>query len=147
MMFGRTRKPHLNANHPSQPAPVDVLDVLVVDDSTEAADTLAMALSLDGYRVQTCHSGKDALAAIERDFPLCMLMDFGLPDKDGLEIVREVRAKHGNSIVLVMCTGWEIDEPRVAQAAELVDHYFTKPVSLEKLRQILPPLNQPGGAA
>jgi DNA-binding response OmpR family regulator len=124
-----------------------VLDVLVVDDSAEAADTLAMALSMDGYRVKTCHSGKDALSAIARDFPLCMLMDFGLPDKDGLEIVREVRAQHGNSIVLVMCTGWDIDEPRVAQAAELVDHYFTKPVSLEKLRQILPPLNQPGGAA
>ena len=147
MMSGRTRNPSLNATHPTQSPHDDVLDVLVVDDSAEAADTLAMALSMDGYRVKTCHSGKDALSAIARDFPLCMLMDFGLPDKDGLEIVREVRAQHGNSIVLVMCTGWDIDEPRVAQAAELVDHYFTKPVSLEKLRQILPPLNQPGGAA
>lgn len=147
MMSGRTRNPSLNATHPTQSPHDDVLDVLVVDDSAEAADTLAMALSMDGYRVKTCHSGKDALSAIARDFPLCMLMDFGLPDKDGLEIVREVRAQHGNSIVLVMCTGWDIGEPRVAQAAELVDHYFTKPVSLEKLRQILPPLNQPGGAA
>ena len=137
----------MNASNPNQPPREEGLDVLVVDDSAEAADTLAIALSLDGYRVRTCSSGTDALSAIDSDFPLCLLMDFGLPDKDGLEIVREVRAKHGNAIVLVMCTGWDIGEPRVAEAAELVDHYFTKPVSLEKLRQILPPLNEPGGAA
>jgi len=128
-------------------SPIEGLDVLVVDDSAEAAETLAVALSLDGYRVRTCHSGTAALSAVARDFPLCMLMDFGPPDTDGLEIVREVRAKHGNAIVLVMCTGWDIAQPRVAEAAELVDHYFTKPVSLEKLRQILPPLNRAGGTA
>lgn len=117
------------------------LDVLVVDDSPEAAQTLAMALTMDGYRVRTCHSGASALAAVAQDFPLCVLLDFGLPDKDGLDIVREVRALHGNEIVLVMVTGWDITLPRVAEAAALVDHYFTKPVSLEKLHQILPRLN------
>lgn len=137
----------MNAPHPSQTPPADGIDVLVVDDSAEAADTLAIALSMDGYRVRTCHSGAAALSAIAQDFPLCMLMDFGLPDKDGLDIVREVRARHGDTIVLVMCTGWDMGEPRVAEAAELVDHYFTKPVSLEKLRQILPPLAPQGAGA
>jgi DNA-binding response OmpR family regulator len=125
------------------PQPADGLDVLVVDDSPEAAETLAMALTMDGYRVRTCHSGASALACIARDFPLCVLLDFGLPDKDGLEIVKEVRALHGNAIVVVMVTGRDIMQSRVAEAAELVDHYFTKPVSLEKLRQILPPLRRP----
>jgi DNA-binding response OmpR family regulator len=127
----------------TSPQPADGLDVLVVDDSLEAAETLAMALTMDGYRVRTCHSGASALACIARDFPLCVLLDFGLPDKDGLEIVKEVRALHGNAIVIVMVTGRDIMQSRVAEAAELVDHYFTKPVSLEKLRQILPPLRRP----
>ncbi len=117
------------------------LDVLVVDDAPDAAETLAIALSMDGYNVRTCNSGSTALEAIEKDFPLCVLMDFGLPDKDGLEIVREVRARHGDAIILIMCTGWDITHPRVAEAAALVDHYFTKPVSLDKLRQILPPID------
>lgn len=117
------------------------LDVLVVDDAPDAADTLAIALTMDGYNVRTCYSGAAALAAIERDFPLCVLMDFGLPDKDGLDVVREVRAQHGDAIILIMCTGWDITHPRVAEAAALVDHYFTKPVSLDKLRQILPPVD------
>ena len=125
------------------PLLADGLDVLVVDDSPENAETLAMALTMDGYRVRTCPSGASALAAIARDFPLCVLLDFGLPDMDGLEIVREVRALHGNEIVIVMVTGRDITQARVAEAAELVDHYFTKPVSLEKLRQILPPLRRP----
>lgn len=137
----------MNTSNLTPPAQAEGLDVLVVDDSVDAAEALALALSLDGYRVRTCHTGAAALSAVASDFPLCLLMDFGLPDKDGLEIVREVRAKHGDDIVLVMCTGQDIAEPRVALAAELVDHHFTKPVSLEKLRQILPPLNQPGGAA
>lgn len=131
----------------SDTAPGEGLDVLVVDDSPEAAETLAVALAMDGYRVRTCNTGAAALAAIARDFPLCVLMDFGLPDHDGLDIVREVRALHGNAIVLVMFTGWDITQPRVAQAAELVDHYFTKPVSLEKLRQILPPVHPADGGA
>lgn len=125
------------------PQPSEGIDVLVVDDSRETADTLAMALTMDGYRVRTCLSGADALVAIARDFPLCLLMDFGLPDMDGLEIVKEVRALHGNEIVIVMVTGRDITQERVAEAAELVDHYFTKPVSLEKLHQILPPLRRP----
>lgn len=128
---------------PTAPPPADGLDVLVVDDSVENAETLAMALAMDGYRVRTCHSGASALACIARDFPLCVLVDFGLPDKDGLDIVKEVRARHGNAIVLVMVTGQDITQARVAEAAELVDHYFTKPVSLEKLQQILPPLRRP----
>lgn len=116
------------------------LDVLVVDDAPDAADTLAIALSLDGYNVRTCDSGATALEAIAKDYPLCVLMDFGLPDKDGLDIARELRQRYGDAIILIMCTGWDITRPRVAEAAALVDHYFTKPVSLEKLRQILPPI-------
>lgn len=125
------------------PLASDTMDILVVDDSPASAEVLATALSLDGYTVKTCYSGASALATIATDFPLCVLLDFGLPDVDGLDIVRKVREVHGDRIVLIMCTGWDINQPRVAEAAMLVDHYFTKPVSLDKLRQILPP--QSGG--
>ena len=123
------------------------MDVLVVDDSPESAEVLATALAMDGYQVKTCNSGEGALASIAADFPLCVLFDFGLPDRDGLDIVHEVRAAHGDAIVLIMFTGWDITQPRVAEAATLVDHHFTKPVSLAKLREILPPLHPKGSGA
>lgn len=122
------------------------VDVLVIDDAPDAADTLAVALSMDGYNVRVCNTAEAALASIDKDFPLCVLMDFGLPDQDGLDVVRAVRARHGDAIVIVMVTGWDVTRPRVAEAAALVDHYFTKPVSLDKLRQILPPLQPAPGA-
>lgn len=115
------------------------VDVVVVDDSPASAEALASALTMDGYRVEVCTDGASAFDVITRLFPLCVLLDFGLPGVDGLEIVRRIRAMHGDAIVIIMCTGWELTQPRVAEAAALVDHHFTKPVSLEKLRQILPP--------
>lgn len=116
-------------------------DVVVLDDSIEAAETLALALSLDGYSVRTVASGVDALSALADEVPSCLLMDFGLPDMDGLEVIRRVRALYGDALMVIMVTGWDLTQPRVSQASVLVDHHFTKPLSLEALRRLLPPLD------
>jgi two-component system response regulator MprA len=123
------------------------VDVLVVDDSPASAETLATAISMDGYRVEVCTEAAQALESIARLYPLCVLLDFGMPGVDGLDIVKAVRERFGDSIVIILCTGWELQQPRVAEASALVDHYFTKPVSLEKLRQILPPVADAAGHA
>lgn len=123
------------------------VDVLVVDDSPASAEVLATAIAMDGYRVEVCTDSAQALDLIAALFPLCVLLDFGMPDVDGLDIVKAVRERFGNAIVIILCTGWELQQPRVAEAADLVDHYFTKPVSLDKLRQILPPVADSTGHA
>lgn len=121
-------------------APGERIHVMVVDDAPDAAETLAMALKLDGFAVSTALNGAQALAAIAKAPPDCMLVDFGLPDMDGLDLVRIIRERHGDDIVLVAVTGWSEDKPRVAETFALVDHHFTKPVSVEQLRRILRPL-------
>lgn len=121
-------------------APGERIHVMVVDDAPDAAETLAMVLKLDGFAVSTALNGAQALAAIAKARPDCMLVDFGLPDMDGLDLVRIIRERHGDDIILVAVTGWSEDKPRVAETFALVDHHFTKPVSVEQLRRILRPL-------
>ena len=121
-------------------APGERIHVMVVDDAPEAAETLAMVLKLDGFAVSTALTGAQALAAIAQAAPDCMLVDFGLPDMDGLDLVRAIRERHGDDIILVAVTGWSEDKPRVAETFALVDHHFTKPVTVEQLRSILRPM-------
>eukprot|EP01031_Cornospumella_fuschlensis_P004824 gene4824-6038_t len=108
-------------------APGERIHVMVVDDAPDAAETLAMVLKLDGFAVSTALNGAQALAAIAKARPDCMLVDFGMPDMDGLDLVRIIRERHGDDIILVAVTGWSEDKPRVAETFALVDHHFTKP--------------------
>ena len=66
--------------------------VLVVDDEVNIAELLAMALRYEGWELQMAHSGQDAVATA-RDFrPDAVVLDIMLPDFDGLEVLRRMRA-------------------------------------------------------
>jgi CheY-like chemotaxis protein len=121
----------------------DEVRVVVIDDVSDAADALALALQLDGYDVRTAHNGVDALALIESFRPHCVLLDIEMPQMDGCELSKELRRLYGDDIVLVAVTGWSEDNVRVAESFGRVDHYLHKPVDFEKLQIILPPLNKP----
>jgi DNA-binding response OmpR family regulator len=116
----------------------DLIDVLVVDDMPDAAESMAMALELDGYRVQIAHSVPEALAAVSRSRPLCVLLDISMPGMDGLDLVKNLRSRFGDDVVLVAITGASDSQPRVAETFNLVDHYFTKPADPAELRKIFP---------
>lgn len=115
------------------------IDVLVVDDMPDAAQSLAVLLETDGYRVRVALSGQEAMAALEVYQPLCVLLDFQMPDMDGLDLAREIKAKFGDDVVLIACTGMSESNERVAEAFVVVDHYFMKPIPTAELRKIFPP--------
>lgn len=118
----------------------DEVRILVVDDSTDAAEALAMVLELSGYTVSVAHDGVEALALLAHTAPHCVLLDIDMPGMNGLELSKHLRAEHGDDIVLVAVTGWPADDPRVAETFRVVDHYLRKPLNTHALEKVLPPL-------
>lgn len=118
----------------------DDVRVLVVDDSADAAEALAIVLELSGYTVSIAHDGAEALARLARVAPHCVLLDIDMPGMNGLELSKHLRAEHGDDIVLVAVTGWPADDPRVAETFRVVDHYLRKPIDPHALEKVLPPM-------
>jgi signal transduction histidine kinase/ActR/RegA family two-component response regulator len=122
--------------------------VLVVDDNRDAADTLATLLRALGVTVAIAYSGRAALDAVETFAPDIVLLDIGMPDMDGYETSRQVRAQLGNDVVLVALTGWGQDDDLRQSRAAGFDHHLVKPPDIERLRKILTdPAVEPIGAA
>ena len=120
------------------PAAVHPLRILVVDDSRDAADICATLLELSGHRVQTAYSGRRALEVAEAFQPQVLLLDIGLPDIDGYQLARSIRAAPwGQSAYLVAVTGWGQEQDRRRASEVGFDHHLTKPVEAEALDSLL----------
>ncbi|MFZ4286083.1 response regulator [Variovorax sp. HJSM1_2] len=117
----------------------DLIDILVVDDMRDAAESLATLLEIDGYNVRLAFSAQEALEAIAVSTPLCVLLDISMPEMDGLDLTRHLRAKFGDDVILVAITGHSALEPRVVETFALVDHYFVKPILAADIRKLFPP--------
>jgi PAS domain S-box-containing protein len=120
------------------PAAISSRRVLVVDDSTDAADSLAMLLELEGHDVATAYSAAAALEKAERLQPEIAFIDIGLPQMDGYEVARRLRANERcRAIRLVALTGY--GQPGDRDAARLAgfDHHLLKPADLESVDAIL----------
>ncbi|MCW5670899.1 MAG: response regulator [Hydrogenophaga sp.] len=113
------------------------LDILIVDDSRDAADSLTTLMTLMGHRAKAAYSGKEAIEVVERSLPLCVMLDVHMPDMDGLELVRALRVKCGENLVLIAVTGSDADDELAADVFALVDYHFLKPVSPEALAKVL----------
>jgi CheY-like chemotaxis protein len=112
--------------------------VLVVDDNLDAAEGLAMLLSLRGHQVATAYDGQSALERARQLDPDVVLLDIGLPRLDGFEVARRLREEHaGKPMVLVALTGYGQERDRVRAREAGFDHHFLKPVRLEMLERLL----------
>ena len=119
------------------PARLPPRRVLVVDDNRDAADTLSTLLRTLGVTVAVAYSGREALDAVATFAPDIVLLDIGMPDMDGYETSRRIRAQHANDTVLVALTGWGQDEDLRQSRAAGFDHHLVKPADIERLREIL----------
>jgi signal transduction histidine kinase len=119
--------------------------VLIVDDNVDAADSLALVLELDGHVTKTGYSAQDALEQAVAFEPDVILLDIGLPEMDGYEVARRVRALgRADDVKLIALTGYgQVEDLRRAQEAGFDDH-LVKPVDFEILTRCLAGL--PGGA-
>ncbi len=112
--------------------------VLVVDDHPDTAEVLSVLLHMLGHEARCALRGRDALQLARELDPDLVLLDIGLPDITGYEVVRALRADHrrpARFIAAVTGHCMPKDVTRAAQAG--FDQHLVKPIDLGKVRQIL----------
>ncbi len=80
-----------------QPADARSLRILVVDDNVDAADSIAMLLNMEGHETRSVNTARAALLAVPDFQPEVVLLDIGLPEMDGYEVARRLRAQNGTA--------------------------------------------------
>ena len=114
------------------------LRLLVVDDNVDAAATLGMLLEACGHEVAVEHASLRALARVREFQPDAALLDIGLPEMDGNELARRLRADPASSATaLIAVTGYGRDQDRGAALAAGFDHHLVKPVDMDRLAAVL----------
>jgi signal transduction histidine kinase/ActR/RegA family two-component response regulator len=114
------------------------LRVLVVDDSADAAQSLALLLEGWGCRVEVAYDGPAALAKVRANPPELVLMDIGMPGMDGHEVARELRRQHDSArLTLVALTGYGQEDDRRRALEAGFDYHMVKPVDPSDLRDFV----------
>ena len=128
-----------------RPAPL----ILLIEDEPQMRRFLRTALTANDYRLVEAETAKEGLAQAAARNPDVVLLDLGLPDRDGLEVTRELREWSGTPIIVLSARGREQD--KVAALDVGADDYLTKPFGVEELLARLrvarrPPALPPGAA-
>ena len=106
--------------------------ILVVDDEPSIVDAVATALRYEGYQVEEAFNGRQALDAVARQEPDLIVLDWMLPDIEGIEVGRRLRAQGFKSAVLFL-TAKDATENKVEALRAGGDDYVTKPFSLAEI--------------
>lgn len=107
------------------------LRVLVVEDDREIRAAVQATLAVEGFEVQTAVSLSEAAALLRHDLPDVLVLDLGLPDGDGVDLVREVRQHHALPILIISARHQEAQKIALLDAG--ADDYLVKPFSVAEL--------------
>jgi two-component system, OmpR family, KDP operon response regulator KdpE len=108
-----------------------VTRVLVVDDEPSILRALRINLTARNYQVSTASDGAGGLAAVAREHPDVMILDLGLPDMDGTEVIKGVRG--WTSTPIIVLSVWGQESQKVAALDAGADDYVTKPFGMDEL--------------
>jgi CheY-like chemotaxis protein len=121
-----------------EPLSVTARRILIVDDSQDGAESLAMLLELAGHETHQVHDGMSAIEAAGRIRPDVVLLDIGLPRLNGYEVCRRIRKEEwGKDMVLVALTGWGQEDDRQQSRDAGFDSHMVKPVDHDVLERFL----------
>ena len=123
--------------------------VLVIDDEAPILRALKINLTARKYEVSTAVDGASGLEAMARDRPDVLILDLGLPDMDGTEVIRGVRG--WTSTPIIVLSAWGQESQKVAALDAGADDYVTKPFGMDELlarlraavRRASPALDEP----
>ncbi len=110
------------------------MTVLVVEDEKLQSWSMANSLAKWGYAVCPAYTGHDALRQVEKADYDVVLLDYQLPDLDGLQVARKVREVQPGAVIFLV-TAFQLSE--LPSHIGLIDAYFNKPVDLQQLHQAL----------
>ena len=105
--------------------------ILVVEDDRPVRNLIALTLETQGYRYKTAEKGSEAIMASVSFQPDLMILDLGLPDIDGVEIIRKTRIWSNMPIIVVSARDDDSDKITALDAG--ADDYLTKPFSVDEL--------------
>lgn len=105
--------------------------ILVVEDDTSVRNLITTTLKAHGYRHQTAANGQTAILEASSYNPDIVLLDLGLPDMDGVEIIRKIRSWSNMPIIVISARSEDNDKIVTLDAG--ADDYLTKPFSVEEL--------------
>jgi two-component system KDP operon response regulator KdpE len=105
--------------------------ILIVEDDAHIRRLLRVAIERSGYAVTEAATAREALTAADIDKPEVVLLDLGLPDRDGLELIQLFRARIGATVIVVSARGETAE--KVAALDLGADDYLTKPFDTEEL--------------
>ena len=112
--------------------PDETVHVLIVEDEVKTRDSLAEGLSMEHWEVATAATGNEALAILETESFDLVVLDWMLPDREGIEIVREVR-QSGRNVPVLMLTARAAPSDRIAGFESGADDYLPKPFAFAEL--------------
>ncbi|MDB5792833.1 MAG: hypothetical protein JWQ80_2857 [Massilia sp.] len=125
------------AREEALPAP-SPLRIMVVDDNVDAAESLAVLLEAQGHRVRVEAHPVQALAAATEDPPQVFILDIGLPEMDGYELARRLRADAATrNALFIALTGYGQAHDRILSKSSGFEHHFVKPMDTHALGQVL----------
>ncbi|MDQ4143662.1 MAG: response regulator [Actinomycetota bacterium] len=110
--------------------------ILVVDDEMDLLLAIGVLLQSAGYEVVETSTGQEGIEAAEREDPDVVVLDIGLPDISGVEVLRHLRAA-GNRAKIVILSAHASGHTEATATAEGADGYLTKPFNPEELLQML----------
>jgi PAS domain S-box-containing protein len=114
------------------------LEVLVVDDNRDAADSLAALLALDGHRVTAVYDGATGVRRAAASRVDVVLLDIGLPDVPGYDVARQLREAYaGKRLTIVAISGWGQDRDKARAIEAGCDGHLTKPADPDAVRAML----------
>ncbi|MCD4863558.1 hybrid sensor histidine kinase/response regulator [Pseudomonas sp. PLB05] len=108
--------------------------ILVADDNSDIADTIAELLELDGHEVRVAYDGQQALTLFQRYGPEIVISDIGMPGLTGHQLARAIReTPAGQTVKLIAMTGWGQAQDKAEALAAGFDHHLTKPADMQTL--------------
>lgn len=107
------------------------LQILVVEDDAPVRNLITTTLKAHDYRFLTAPNGESAILEASSHNPDIMLLDLGLPDMDGVEVIRRVRTWSNLPIIVISARSEDTDKIEALDAG--ADDYLTKPFSVEEL--------------
>jgi signal transduction histidine kinase/ActR/RegA family two-component response regulator len=122
---------------PQAPRTRSSVRVLVVDDNVDIAELLSEALSIAGFQTAVEYDARAALERWRSFVPHAAVLDVGLPELDGYELAKTLRAEHGANPTLIAATGYGQQSDRLRAADAGFDCHFVKPVSVRELVMVL----------
>ena len=107
------------------------VSVLIIEDEKSICDFITKTLNAQNYKTTSAHTGKDGLAILTSALPDLVLLDLGLPDMDGLDIIQQTR--RWSSLPIIVISARTQEREKVAALDAGADDYITKPFGTDEL--------------